>query len=80
MGANINITLESKMATFEGVDRLQGTDVTAKDLRAGAALIIAGLTASGTTRVSNIHFVERGYQNLIEKMTALGADIKRIED
>ena len=80
MGANINITLESKMATFEGVKRLHGADVTAKDLRAGAALIIAGLTAEGTTRVSNIHFVERGYQNLIEKMTALGADIKKIEE
>ena len=80
MGANINITLESKMATIEGVKRLHGADVVAKDLRAGAALIIAGLTAEGTTRVGNIHFVERGYQNLIEKMTALGADIKRIED
>ena len=80
MGANINITLESKMATFEGVKRLHGADVVAKDLRAGAALIIAGLTAEGTTRVDNIHFVERGYQNLIEKMTALGADIKKIEE
>ena len=80
MGANINIKLESKMATFEGVERLHGADVTAKDLRAGAALVIAGLTAEGTTRVDNIHFVERGYQNLIEKMTALGADIKKIEE
>ena len=80
MGANINITLESKMATFEGVKRLHGADVVAKDLRAGAALIIAGLTAEGITRVDNIHFVERGYQNLIEKMTALGADIKKIEE
>ena len=80
MGANITIKLESKMATFEGVKRLHGADVTAKDLRAGAALVIAGLTAEGTTRVDNIHFVERGYQNLIEKMTALGADIKKIEE
>ena len=80
MGANINIKLESKMATFEGVERLHGADVTAKDLRAGAALVIAGLTAEGTTRVDNIHFIERGYQNLIEKMTALGADIKKIEE
>ena len=80
MGANIDIKIESKMAIFEGVERLKGADVTAKDLRAGAALVIAGLTAEGTTRVDNIHFVERGYQNLIEKMTALGADIKKIEE
>ena len=80
MGANITIKKESKMAIFEGVERLHGADVTAKDLRAGAALVIAGLTAEGTTRVDNIHFVERGYQNLIEKMTALGADIKKIEE
>ena len=80
MGANIDIKTESKMAIFEGVDRLHGADVTAKDLRAGAALVIAGLTADGITRVDNIHFVERGYQNLIEKMTALGADIKKIEE
>ena len=79
MGANINIIKESKMAVFEGVDRLRGADVVAKDLRAGAALVIAGLQAEGITHVDNIHFIERGYQNLIEKMTALGADIKRIE-
>ena len=80
MGANINIIKESKMAVFEGVKRLQGADVVAKDLRAGAALVIAGLQAEGVTHVDNIHFIERGYQNLIEKMTALGADIKKIED
>ena len=80
MGANINIIKESKMAVFEGVDRLRGADVVAKDLRAGAALVIAGLQAEGITHVDNIHFIERGYQNLIEKMTALGADIKKIED
>ena len=80
MGANINIIKESKMAVFEGVKRLQGADVVAKDLRAGAALVIAGLQAEGITRVDNIHFIERGYQNLIEKMTALGADIRKIEE
>ena len=80
MGANIDIKTESKMAIFEGVKRLHGADVVAKDLRAGAALVIAGLTAEGTTRVDNIHFIERGYQNLIEKMTNLGADIKKIEE
>ena len=48
--------------------------------RAGAALVIAGLSAEGTTCVKNIHYIERGYENLIEKLSALGADIKRIED
>ena len=57
-----------------------GAAVTARDLRAGAALIIAGLTAKGTTYVDNIHYVERGYERLIEKMSALGADIKVIEE
>ena len=52
----------------------------ASDLRAGAALVIAGLAAKGTTKVQNIHFVERGYEDLIGKLTALGADIKRIEE
>ena len=52
----------------------------AHDLRAGAALVIAGLAAEGTTRVENIHFIERGYENIVEKLTALGANIKRVED
>ena len=56
------------------------TTVHAKDLRAGAALIIAGLAAEGTTYVKNIHYVERGYERIIEKLTQLGAQIKRIED
>ena len=54
--------------------------VRAHDLRAGAALVIAGLAAEGTTWVKNIHDVERGYEQLIEKLTALGAQIRRIED
>ncbi len=78
MGARISI--ESKTATVVGVEQLHGATVSAHDLRAGAALVIAGLAASGTTRVQNIHFVERGYENLIGKLTALGADIKRIEE
>lgn len=52
----------------------------AHDLRAGAALVIAGLAAEGQTVVEKIHFIERGYENLIEKLTALGADIRRLED
>ena len=78
MGANIQIT--GKTATVIGVEQLYGTTVAAHDLRAGAALVIAGLMAEGTTYVENIHFIERGYENLVEKFTALGASIRRIED
>ena len=78
MGADIHIS--GKTAIVNGTPRLSGATVTAKDLRAGAALIIAGLSARGTTYVDNIHYVERGYEKLIEKMTALGADIKKIEE
>ena len=59
---------------------LRGTTVHAKDLRAGAALIIAGLAAEGTTVVKNIHYVERGYEHIIDKLTGIGANIRRIED
>ena len=78
MGANIQIN--NKTATVIGVDKLYGANVAAHDLRAGAALVIAGLVAEGTTNVENIHFVERGYENLIQKLTALGAEIRRMED
>lgn len=77
MGANI--TISGKTATVAGVEKLHGATVCAHDLRAGAALVIAGLAAEGTTVVEDIHFVERGYENLIEKLTALGADIRRVE-
>ena len=72
MGANIKI--EGKTANVVGVEQLYGAEVTANDLRAGAALVIAGLAAQGTTYVEHIHFIERGYENLIEKMTALGEE------
>lgn len=78
MGANISIN--GKTATVVGVDQLKGATVCAHDLRAGAALVIAGLAAQGTTVVEDIHFVERGYEDLIEKLSALGAEIRRIED
>ena len=77
MGAKISIN--GKTASVDGVEKLHGAEVEAHDLRAGAALVIAGLSAEGTTMVDNIHFIERGYENLIEKMTALGADIRRVE-
>ncbi len=78
MGAKIEIN--GKTATINGRERLKGNTVIARDLRAGAALVIAGLVAEGTTRVENIHYIERGYENLVEKLTALGANIRRIED
>ena len=77
MGAKISIN--GKTASVDGVEKLHGAEVEAHDLRAGAALVIAGLSAEGTTMVDNIHFIERGYENLIEKMTSLGADIRRVE-
>ena len=77
MGAKIKIN--EKTASVTGVGKLNGTTVHAKDLRAGAALIIAGLAAEGMTVVKNIHYVERGYEHIIEKLTALGAQIRRIE-
>ena len=78
MGAKIEIN--GKTATINGREKLKGNTVVARDLRAGAALVIAGLVAEGTTRVENIHYIERGYENLVEKLTALGANIRRVED
>ena len=78
MGAEINIY--GKTATVTGHEKLYGADVSANDLRAGAALIIAGMAAEGKTIVRNAHFVERGYENIVEKLTTLGADITRVDD
>ena len=78
MGAEIMIN--GKTAIVTGVPKLKGADVCANDLRAGAALVIAGLSGEGVTKVGNIHFIERGYENLIGKLTAVGAKIRRIEE
>lgn len=78
MGAQI--TVQGKSAIFEGVENLNGATVFSSDLRAGAALIIAGIAARGTTEVYNIHYIDRGYENIEEKFTKLGANIQRIED
>lgn len=77
MGAKIKI--DGRIAVIEGVEKLSGAPVKATDLRAGAALILAGLAAEGTTRVMNIFHVERGYVNIAEKLRKIGADIKRAE-
>ena len=78
MGADILIS--GKTAIISGRESLCGAVVRAHDLRAGAALVIAGLAAKGTTQIENVSFIERGYERLVEKMVSLGADIKRIED
>ena len=78
MGADIQVN--GKTAIVTGMDKLKGAVVQAHDLRAGAALVIAGLTAEGTTYVENIHFIERGYERIVEKLQALGADIHRVEE
>ena len=78
MGASISIS--SRTATVEGVERLYGAPLCASDLRAGAALVIAALAAEGESTISQIHFIDRGYEFLEQKLRALGADITRIEE
>ena len=77
MGANIRV--EGKLAIIDGVDRLIGANVKATDLRAGAAMIIAGLIAEGTTEITDIYHIDRGYENFEEKFVNLGGDIQRIQ-
>ena len=75
MGAHI--LLNGRMAMVEGVERLTGAPLYASDLRAGAALIVAGLMAKGVSQVHNIHYIDRGYEYIEQKFSALGADITR---
>ena len=77
MGANIEI--QGNKAIVKGGRKLRGSHVIATDLRAGAAMVLAGLAAEGTTQVSEIYHIERGYENFIEKFRAVGADITRID-
>ncbi len=77
MGANI-ATTGARGAMIEGPAKLTGCEVNASDLRAGAALILAGLVAEGTTTVGNLHHIDRGYEDIVGKLKALGADIQRI--
>ncbi|MDY5577909.1 MAG: UDP-N-acetylglucosamine 1-carboxyvinyltransferase [Lachnospiraceae bacterium] len=78
MGAKIRV--EGNVAVIEGVDGLTGANVNALDLRAGAALVLAGLCADGYTTVDDIHYIQRGYENFDEKLRSLGASIKIVED
>ncbi len=77
MGANIQV--DGKVAVIEGVDCYHGAPIMACDLRAGAALVIAGLAAEGTTVLGNIHYIERGYEDMVGKLRGLGADIRVVD-
>jgi UDP-N-acetylglucosamine 1-carboxyvinyltransferase len=74
MGAHIQV--DGKVAVIEGVDHLTGAPVHACDLRAGAAMVVAGLAAQGATEIDGIHHIERGYETIVEKLANLGADIQ----
>ena len=76
MGAKIQV--DGKVAVIEGVEGFSGAKVQACDLRAGAAMVIAGLAATGETEIGSIHHIERGYQNIVEKLAAVGADIQTV--
>ena len=72
------ISVDGKLAVIEGVNHLDAAPVKATDLRAGAALVIAGLCAEGVTQIENIQQLERGYETIEEKLQTLSADIRRI--
>lgn len=77
MGANIKII--GRVAVVKGVKELTGAKVKSKDLRGGASLVLAGLTAKGTTEVDNICHIERGYEDFDLKLRELGADIEKVK-
>ena len=78
MGANIKV--EGNSAIIDGVKKLTGARVSAPDLRAGAALVIAGLAADGITVVDDIVYIQRGYENFEDKLRSLGAEIERVSN
>ena len=78
MGANIKT--EGSCAIIPGDKELKGAQVVATDLRAGAAVVLTGLVAEGTTEVSQIYHIDRGYEHFVEKLRSLGANIMRVED
>ena len=77
MGANIQV--DGRVAVIEGVEELLPAPMRAADLRAGAALVVAALAADGVSEVDEICHIERGYEDIVEKLRGLGADIKRVE-
>lgn len=78
MGADIRV--KGRLFVINGVEQLSGAQVVASDLRAGAALVVAGLAAQGETIIRNIHFIDRGYENLEPTLRTLGANIERVEE
>ncbi len=78
MGAKISV--DGKVAIIEGMPQLHAAPVRATDLRAGAALVIAALMADGTSTISDVVYIDRGYENIVEKLSALGAEIKRVDN
>ena len=76
MGAKIKINGDT--ATISGPAKLKGTEVNATDLRAGAGLVIAGLIAPGKTVINNADYILRGYENIVEKLKSIGADIELV--
>ena len=78
MGAEIQV--DGRVAVVEGGKRLTGAPVLACDLRAGAAMVIAGLATPGTTEIDNIRLIERGYDDLVGKLAACGADIAQVSE
>lgn len=78
MGAKIRV--EDRKAIVDGIEKLHGAEVRATDLRAGAALVCAGLVAEGETIINHLHHIDRGYDNLVGKLQGLGADIVRVQE
>ncbi len=78
MGAITDFT--DRVAMIDGVEKLYGTEVEALDLRGGAALVVAGLMAEGTTTVTGVQYIDRGYEKIVEKLKSLGADIERVSE
>lgn len=76
MGAKINV--DGRIAVIEGIEKLSGAPVCATDLRAGAAMVIAGLTAEGETTINNLTHIDRGYEKLEEKLVRVGAKLRRV--
>ena len=77
---NTKITIDGKKAVINGGAPLMPAKVTATDLRAGASMVIAGLACNGTTEIDGLRHIDRGYEHIVDKFLALGADIKRIDD
>ncbi len=78
MGAKVQV--DGKVAVIEGVESFSGARIRACDLRAGAALVVAALSANGTSEIIGVHHIERGYENMVEKVRCLGGDIKCVEE